>query len=181
MQWKDVGKAVAQAAPMIGNLLINPVGTVASAAGSIVAAALGVAPTADAVGDKISGDPQALTRIAELQAEKEIRFRELELEALRIERGDVEDARQRDIQIVTLKGHNYRADILAYGAMCAFIAALYLLFTREVQDGPARELLVYLTGVLNSILLMVYGFEFGASRSNGAKDEALANAVRNSR
>ena len=56
MTWKDIGKKVAEAAPLLGNVLAGPVG---GAAGSLIATIFGTEPDPDAVMKKIEQDPQA--------------------------------------------------------------------------------------------------------------------------
>ncbi|MFW6021780.1 MAG: 3TM-type holin [Guyparkeria sp.] len=77
MKWGDVKGLVGKAAPVVGGLLGGPAG---SAVGGLVASALGVDETPDAVASAIEADPKALERIKQM----EIDHRET-LERLRLE------------------------------------------------------------------------------------------------
>ncbi len=65
--WKDVGRAVAGAAPLLGGILGGPVGAAVGAAGALAASWLGVAPEPDAV-LAATADPQTALRLRELEA-----------------------------------------------------------------------------------------------------------------
>jgi hypothetical protein len=74
MDWKDVGKIVAPLAPTLGGILgdLIPIpggGMIGTAAGNIIAAALGVDPTPDAVGAAIQNDPNAVAKISAAETE----------------------------------------------------------------------------------------------------------------
>lgn len=72
MNWSDVGKTLegiaGDALPLIGGILGGPLG---SKAGSIVASALGVADTPDAVSQAIKTDPEAAVKLAQVEADKQ--------------------------------------------------------------------------------------------------------------
>ena len=67
MDWKDVGKFVAKAAPVLGGVLGGPAGAAAGAAGNLVASALGAEPEPEKVHAAIEADPEALVKIKELE------------------------------------------------------------------------------------------------------------------
>lgn len=74
MDWKDVGKIVAPLAPTLGGILgdLIPIpggGMIGTAAGNLIAAALGVDPTPDAVGTAIQNDPNAAAKIQAAESE----------------------------------------------------------------------------------------------------------------
>jgi len=74
MDWKDVGKIVAPIAPTLGGILgdLIPIpggGMIGTAAGNLIAAALGVEPTPDAVGAAINNDPNAIAKISAAETE----------------------------------------------------------------------------------------------------------------
>lgn len=82
MEWKDLGKVVADSAPALGTLLLGPAGTVV---GSIIAGVFGTEPEPGAVAEAIKRDPQAAVKLAEIQAQVETRKAELAVEAVRAE------------------------------------------------------------------------------------------------
>jgi hypothetical protein len=72
MNWKDVGNFVKDAAPKIGGLLTNPVGTVIEIGVDALTGKLGTDRNPQAVMEKLQNDPDALARVreAELDLEK---------------------------------------------------------------------------------------------------------------
>jgi len=81
--WSDVAAAVGEAAPVVGGLLGGPAG---SAAGRLVASALGVEDDPDAVRRALAKDPEALAKIQALEQEhvRELRRMTLEAESTRL-------------------------------------------------------------------------------------------------
>jgi len=66
--WDSIKDTVGSVAPMAGSLLGGPAG---SAVGSMVASALGVSNTPDAVAAAIKSDPQAAIKIRQIEAQLE--------------------------------------------------------------------------------------------------------------
>jgi len=66
MDWKSLGKTVGQFAPMLGELLPIPG---AGIAGKLIATALGVDNTPDAIHNAIKNDPEAAIKIAKIEAD----------------------------------------------------------------------------------------------------------------
>jgi len=66
--WDSIKDTVGSVAPMAGSLLGGPAG---SAVGSMIASALGVSNTPDAVAAAIKSDPQAAIKIRQIEAQLE--------------------------------------------------------------------------------------------------------------
>ena len=83
MSLKSIGKNVAKIAPLLGTALGGPAGT---AIGSLVASALGVEDSSDAIEKAIATDPQAASKLRdlEMQHERELRALTLEVETRRL-------------------------------------------------------------------------------------------------
>lgn len=81
--WSEITDVVGSAAPMVGGLLGGPAG---SAAGRLVASALGVEAQPDKVASAVKNDPQAATKLKELEQEhaRELRSMSLEAETARL-------------------------------------------------------------------------------------------------
>ena len=86
---------------------------------------------------------------------------------------DRASARSRDTAITQAGGRNIRADILAYAAIGGLISLIWVLLVHTIAEGPARDILLILSGALVAIVKDVYGFEFGSSRGSEAKTEQL--------
>lgn len=79
------------------------------------------------------------------------------------------DARQRDKEFIRAGRVNLRADILAYIATGSFIGLAFatLLGPRlgiGTIDQATKEILMYVLGSLNTIVVMIFSFEFGSSK-----------------
>ncbi len=78
MDWKSIGTMVASVAPTLGTILGGPVGTIVGAAGSMLASALDVEETPEAVATAIKNDPDAMTKIKQIEADKAVELKRLE-------------------------------------------------------------------------------------------------------
>jgi len=137
-------------------------------AGKVADKVVGIAETVtgksglDAV-EAIQADPGLA-----LQFEQAVMDQEKEL--LRLANEDRKDARARDVELRRLTGRNWRADVLAIGAMLGMIALIWTLLFVNIPNGPARDVLLILSGALVTIVKDVYQFEFGSSRGSKEKD-----------
>jgi len=66
MDWGDIRDVVAKAAPALGTALAGPTGT---AVGSLLADALGVEKSPEAVAAALHGDPQAAVKLRQIEAD----------------------------------------------------------------------------------------------------------------
>jgi hypothetical protein len=74
MEWKDLAKIVAGAAPILGTLIGGPAG---AAVGAIVASGLGVGNTPDEVSQALLINPEASLRLKEIEATRQTELRTL--------------------------------------------------------------------------------------------------------
>lgn len=78
MNWKDLGKKVAQAAPLLGGALGGPGG---AAIGGLIASAFGGDPNdPEALAAKIQNDPQSAIKLREIETRHKERLEELALD-----------------------------------------------------------------------------------------------------
>lgn len=77
MDWSDIGRTVAKAAPLLGGVLGGPAG---AAAGGLVARVLGAEADPGAVAQALQ-DPAALERVKQLELEHEQQLTRMHLEA----------------------------------------------------------------------------------------------------
>lgn len=161
---------LAQAAPMILRWLGG------DKAGEAAEKAIEVARTVAGV-----ADPDEAARRIQADPELALRYREtiarIEADMDRTYLADRADARKRDVAIVRLSGGNWRADILALGALFGLIALTYTLLFIPIPDGPARDVLLLLSGALVTIVKDVFAFEFGSSRGSKEKDKGIAELL----
>ena len=132
----------------------------------------------------VTGATDAEAALAELQADPDLALQyqtaiiDQQTRLAEAYLADRSDARTRDVEIQRIRGRNLRADILAVGALTAFVAVLAALFWFEIPEGANRESLLILLGALTVILKDVYAFEFGSSRGSKDKADAIAQTLR---
>ncbi|QXO19211.1 3TM-type holin [Vibrio ostreae] len=83
--WDKVKSLIGSAAPMVGTLLGGPAG---GAVGSMVASALGVDNTPEAIEQALVNNPDALLAIKQLESDERIKLRELALQHAELESGE---------------------------------------------------------------------------------------------
>jgi len=182
MDWKSVAGVLPAGLDLVGKVIGGPIGAVAQTGGTLLARALGVEASPDSVAAAIQADPARAAEVIKAQLEHDAKIADLatqqtialaqeETKLRGIELADVANARQRDTEIIHQGGHNYRADFMVAAALIAFGYSLYSVFNGSVEEGPNRELLVYLLGCLTSIVLLTYNFEFGASQVDKSGDQ----------
>lgn len=76
--WKDLEGFVAKAAPILGTLIGGPAG---GAVGGLIASALGVEGTPDAVSKALNTDPEAAVKLAQIQADNKVALQNLQITA----------------------------------------------------------------------------------------------------
>lgn len=80
--WKDIAAVVGRSAPLLGTLIGGPAG---AAVGALVASVLGTGATPDEVHAALEKDPQAATRLKELEGKRQV-----ELQALTVDQAKAE-------------------------------------------------------------------------------------------
>lgn len=164
-------------APTLSTLITGS--PLAGMAASMIAEKLGLSEsTVEAVqgalnGNALTSEQIASLKLAEVDMKKFMADNGLKLEELAA--GDRKDARARDVEYLKNNKRNIRADVLAYGALFAFVAAGVALFFANMPTQN-RELLVYLLGALTVIVKDIYGFEFSTTRDSQKKTDLLAQA-----
>ena len=187
MDWASVVDGIKKVAPMVGTLIGGPVGAIVGAgAGSVismVASALGVEPTQDAITSAISADPQALLKLKELEYTHKETLEKLVLdrEKLDVERehdilADKQSARKRDELYITAGKTNVRANVMLIAAFTAVIvmATVIILFCAGMSDLVIGSLLTIIGAFVKDIGT-AFDFEFGSSRGSNEKNDVMAS------
>lgn len=74
MNWSDIASTVGKFAPMVGTVLGGPAGL---AIGSLVASALGVENTPEAVAKELAVNPEAVIKLREIESNERVKLQEL--------------------------------------------------------------------------------------------------------
>lgn len=172
MDWREVGSVAAKAAPVLGAVLGGPVGAIAGAAGTLLASALGVEASPEAVNAALQ-DPQALVRVREIEAEERARLLDWQARQVEAELRDVADARAMQVAVVQAgHGSAWVMPVLAVLVVMAFISVVIaVIFLGPQGLGEAGSLLV---GGLISAVMSVLGYYFGSSLGSSRKTDLMS-------
>lgn len=162
MKWSDVKTLVGNAAPLLGTALAGPAGGVA---GTLIAKALGVDETPEAVAAEIKRDPQALVKLREIESNERVKLQECALDTLRAELADTQGARDAH------KNSNMPA-IICCSLTVIVAVSLYAILKTEIPEGN-RDLVFYLFGQVTSAWLASIAYFVGTTRSSGVKTQML--------
>jgi hypothetical protein len=170
MEWKTVLSTIGSLAPNVATLLGGPLAGLAVEA---VGKALGMdAPTVKSVKDvlttgNLTGEQIAALRVAETNLT--IRLKELDIDLAKIEAGDRDSARDREVST-----KDWTPRILSYIILGAFIAMTYgILFTDMHAESALAGTLI---GYLSAKAEQVTAYFFGSSAGSRAKTELLAKS-----
>lgn len=158
MKWGDIKNLLGNAAPLLGTALGGPVGGVA---GSLIAKALGVEESPEAVAAEIKRDPMALVKLRELESNERIKIQELALETLQTELKDTQDARKNH-------QHSKMPAIICIALTFMVAGAAYLIFALEIPDGN-KEIAYMLFGSLVTKWGDSIAYWVGTTRSSAQK------------
>ena len=78
MEWKDIAGIVGKSAPILGTLLGGPAG---AAVGALVASALGVGGSPDAVSQALATNPDAAVKLQQIEATRQVDLQTLLVQA----------------------------------------------------------------------------------------------------
>jgi hypothetical protein len=176
MDWKDTIAKVTSAAPLLGSFF-GPPGTAIGGIVKLVASALGVAPSEEAIAAEIQQNPEALLKLRELESTHRIELEKLLLEGERIRLADVQDARRRQTEGEKSSG---KRDINLYALAWLLVLAFFLLtgmllyFSysgKSVTDQTG--VLFMLLGTLSTAFGGVFQYFFGSSAGSTAKSATI--------
>lgn len=191
MDWsKLLGPLTAMGAPVLGKIIgsIIPIpggALIGEAAGRLLASALGVDPTPEAVNTALttSSADIVLAKVKAAEAEAVAKWpalaemakaqAEAETQEFQAQIDDTKSARDRDVSIRTLSGGvNTRANLMLGGAFsCLVIILIGLFFYRaSIPDGVAA-ILNTSCGMLLTMITQAFNFEFGSTRASGQKSD----------
>ena len=116
--------------------------------------------------------PDKLVELRTIDTAFKIRMTELGYRPQELEIEDRKDARARDAEFIKAGRRNERGDNLAYLAVGGLLLAALLLFLVDISQSQ-KEVLIFILGVLSKIVGDVYAFEFGSSKGEQKKDNAM--------
>lgn len=128
------------------------------------------------VGEKIRGaalrDEEAKKLLVEFQ-QLEWAF-EKEMEELAVR--DRESARQREMAYVAAGKFDLEHFIMAMVGLIAFGFILFVLVYRNLPEAN-RDLFIHAIGIVEGVVISMYSYHFGSSRSSKKKDDTIHQMI----
>ena len=183
MDWKSLAARVSTAAPLLGTLIGGPAGGAAGTAVKMIAGALGVRETPEAIEAELLANPDAYLKLKELELANKVELQRLALEHERLafehERArlaDVADARDRQIRHERATGKkDTNLYILAWTVVIGFFGLMALLCFHALPAGSS-DVIFMLFGALATGFGQVLQYFFGSSQSSVDKTYLMANS-----
>lgn len=161
MNWSELGKKVADFAPLLGSAL----GPVGAGVGALISSEFGTENTPDAINSFITGNPEAQVKLREIELTHKSQLQKIKLETLQAELSDKANARQAHRQ-------SKMPAYLSFGLTILIGTLVFLLFYVDVPEG-SREVLFMLLGVVVKEWGSAMQFWFGTTRSSADKTRLM--------
>jgi hypothetical protein len=160
----DMLKSVA---PALATAVAGPLG---GAAVKMIAGKLGVDADEASIISHLQNNPQDAAKLAEIR-----------LEEIRAHYAEMDSARQREIAVASSSNvpmlNKLVTPVLALGVVgLSFILFAILIFV-DVQDN-AKDILIYILGVLSAAVTQILGYYFGSSQGSKDKEDKLKGLVK---
>lgn len=124
------------------------------------------AETGEAALEIVKADP---AKVMEFQLAMSAQQQDLEQMYL----ADTQDARARDIKLIEAGHVNYRANMLAGGAVVLVVGCLLITVWASAMDDFAKATITLICGRALGWVEQVFSFEFGTTRANKTKDDTI--------
>ena len=161
MNWSELGRKVADFAPLLGSALV-PVG---AGVGALISSEFGTENTPGAINSFITGNPEAQVKLREIELTHKSQLQKIKLETLQAELSDKANARQAHRQ-------SKMPAYLSFGLTILIGTLVFLLFYIDVPEG-SREVLFMLLGVVVKEWGSAMQFWFGTTRSSADKTRLM--------
>lgn len=178
MDWSALTPLIAGAAPTIGGLLGGlipfPGGAIlGQVAGKVLAEALGVPPTPEAVKEAI--ETRDTAEVQSRLSEAEVRMR-TEVERFKAQLEDVQDARGTTVKLAeTGSPIAWGAPVVSVLVVVGFFSCVMMLFVVKMDIPPnVAQLLNVLFGTLVGGFLQVCNYWLGSSAGSKDKTDTIA-------
>lgn len=154
------------AAPALATVVAGPLGGMAIKA---IADKMGVADTVEAVTQALQADPEAATKLAEI-----------DLAQFKAESADRDSARVREVGLAAAGGSKFAQlvmPILAVGTVAlTYMFVGILLF--KIVPTEQQQLIIFALGFMTASAQQVLSYYFGSSKSSQDKTVALAKGAK---
>lgn len=161
MNWSELGKKVADFAPLLGSAL----GPVGAGVGALISSEFGTENTPDAINSFITGNPDAQVKLKEIELAHKTQLQEIKLKTLQAELGDKQNAR-------SAHEKSKMPAYLSVGLTLIIMLIVFMLFWVNVPSG-SREVLFMLLGVVIKEWGSAMQYWFGTTRGSEDKTRLL--------
>lgn len=97
----------------------------------------------------------------------------IDLEAFKEEVKDKGNARNRDVEMMKIGRHNWRADLMVLAAAVAVGFLVYMVWVDSNLNEYVKGIVTLVLGRFLGYLDNIYSFEFGTTRGSKDKDETI--------
>lgn len=169
--WDKIKSALGTILPTIASLIGTPVAGIAVKG---LCEILGLKPDANPsqIYDALQlASPEAWIKLKELEAQTQIKLKELDINHLQIEQMEMDSARGREIKLAETGQKDYTPPLLAIFLTIGFFGLLLLMVFKSVPSD-AKDILEIMLGALGTGFTTMLSYYFGASHidiSNGNK------------
>jgi hypothetical protein len=122
-----------------------------------------------------SKDPKAKEIITELDlkmAEMELEFSKVELEETKAYLGDVQNARNREIELAKSGVRNWFQTVVGFFGITMLAFCLYVLVYENIP-GENKELFIHFLGIIEGVAISIFGYYYGSSKSSSDKTDMM--------
>ena len=150
---KSVKGIIGAVAPTIGTALGGPMGSMAS---KMVADALGCEPTPKKIEQAVqAATPEQLAELKKIDAEFDVKMKELDVDLFALETADIQDARGKFSK-------DWTSRIMGITVVGGFMGYIFLV-TLQPPEQNSEALINLVLGYLGGLASAVISFYFGAS------------------
>lgn len=172
MDWKDVGKTVAKAAPVLGAVLTGPAGAIAASAGALAASFLGEEPEPENLMRALE-NPEAMIRLRELEDRHRARLLEWQARQLELEVENTKSARNREVELAKAgSAAAWITGIVALVVIVGFFGMLHQVLAKDLINEPALILLGSLGTAFGAVVNYYLGSSLGSTRKTNFLEKA---------
>ena len=170
IDWSDVGKQVADVAPLLGTALGGPAG---AALGALVAATLGTGGSPSAVSAAVHNDPNVVTKLRELEVKDNDSLR-AHVAAMAQNAADVAKAEIADVQNARLSHKDHWMPAVLTIALVLMVGAVTTGMVFVSVPETNKDVLYLIVGQLLGTFVAAVTFWIGSSRSSADKNKLLS-------
>ncbi len=161
MKFGLIKNIIGAVAPTIGTALGGPMGNMAA---NMVADALGCEPTPKKIEQAVqSATPEQLAELKKIDADFEVKMKELDVDLYALQTKDIQDARGKFSK-------DWTSRIIGVTVVGGFMGYIFLV-TLQPPDQNSEALINLVLGYLGGLASAVISFYFGASNAKGKKDD----------